>query len=79
MTKKMNFTCPYDTFRYRRLPFGLCNALAAFQRCMLSIFFEFVGHTMEVFMDDFSVYGATLGMCLENLVCSIDVRKSTWF
>ena len=49
------------------MPFGLCNAPATFQRCMLAIFSDFVEHTMEVFMDDFSVYGCTFDLCLDNL------------
>ena len=28
--EKTTFTCPYGTFAYRRMPFGLCNALATF-------------------------------------------------
>ncbi|KAL0370480.1 UNVERIFIED_CONTAM: Retrovirus-related Pol polyprotein from transposon.6 [Sesamum angustifolium] len=34
---KTTFTCPFGTFAYRRMPFGLCNAPATFQRCMDSI------------------------------------------
>ncbi|XP_026400597.1 uncharacterized protein LOC113296509 [Papaver somniferum] len=40
--EKTTFTCPFDTFAYRHMPFGLCNAPATFQRCMLSIFSDMV-------------------------------------
>nr|GEY88710.1 reverse transcriptase domain-containing protein [Tanacetum cinerariifolium] len=30
--EKTTFTCPYGTFAYRRMPFGLCNAPSTFQR-----------------------------------------------
>ncbi|GJV83421.1 hypothetical protein Tco_1523319 [Tanacetum coccineum] len=30
--RKTTFTCPYGTFAYRRMPFGLCNAPGTFQR-----------------------------------------------
>ncbi|WKA04788.1 hypothetical protein VitviT2T_022795 [Vitis vinifera] len=49
------------------MPFGLCNALATFQRCMLSIFSDMVEHIMEVFMDDITVYGSAFDECLVNL------------
>ncbi|XP_026410339.1 uncharacterized protein LOC113305532 [Papaver somniferum] len=32
--EKTTFTCPFGTFAYRRMTFGLCNAPATFQRCM---------------------------------------------
>ncbi|RVW49138.1 Retrovirus-related Pol polyprotein from transposon 17.6 [Vitis vinifera] len=55
--EKTTFTCPFGTYAYRRMPFGLCNAPATFQRCMLSIFSDMVERIMEVFMDDITVYG----------------------
>nr|XP_016437357.1 PREDICTED: uncharacterized protein LOC107763378 [Nicotiana tabacum] len=36
--EKTTFTCPQGTYAYRRMPFGLCNAPATFQRCMSAIF-----------------------------------------
>ena len=50
--KKTTFTCPYDTFAFRRMPFGLCNAPASFQRCMMSMFSDLVKEAMDIFMDD---------------------------
>ncbi|GKC07365.1 reverse transcriptase domain-containing protein [Tanacetum coccineum] len=46
--EKMTFTCPYGTFAYRRMPFGLCNAPATFQRCMKAIFHDMVEDFMEM-------------------------------
>nr|GFB59056.1 reverse transcriptase domain-containing protein [Tanacetum cinerariifolium] len=65
--EKTTFTCPYGTFAYRRMPFGLYNAPGTFQRCMLAIFHDMVEKTMEVFMDDFSVFGNSFGNCLSRL------------
>ncbi|GJS98259.1 reverse transcriptase domain-containing protein [Tanacetum coccineum] len=65
--EKTTFTCPYGTFAYKRMPFGLCNAPGTFQRCMTAIFHDMIERTMEVFMDDFSVFGDNFSKCLDNL------------
>ena len=65
--EKTTFTCPYGTFAFRRMPFGLCNALGTFQRCMMAIFSDMVEKTIEVFMDDFSILGSSFYNCLKNL------------
>jgi len=49
------------------MSFGLCNAPTTFQQCMMEIFSDLIENIMEVFMDDFSVYGKTFDGCLENL------------
>ncbi|XP_050369085.1 uncharacterized protein LOC126787211 [Argentina anserina] len=64
--EKTTFTCPYGTFAYRRMPFGLCNAPATFQRCVMAILAELL-EFVEVFMDDFSVYGNSFEKCLDHL------------
>ena len=66
--EKTIFTCPYGTFSFRRMPFGVCNALATFQRCMMSIFSYLVEEIIKIFMDDFSVFGSSFRVCLKNLV-----------
>ena len=65
--EKTTFTYPYGTFAYRQMPFGLCNAPATFQRCMMSIFSHMIEKYMEVFMDDFSVFGSSFDDYLSNL------------
>ena len=62
---KTTFTYPYGLFAYQRMPFGLCNALVSFQRCMMAIYF--IEDIMEVFVDDFSVHGTSFDGCLANL------------
>nr|GEV88912.1 reverse transcriptase domain-containing protein [Tanacetum cinerariifolium] len=71
--EKTTFTCPYGTFAYKRMPFGLCNAPGTFQQCMMAIFHDMIEQTMEEF--DFKVintkgaenYAADHFSRLENL------------
>ncbi|KAL4366672.1 hypothetical protein GQ457_05G022560 [Hibiscus cannabinus] len=64
---KTTFTCPYGTFAFRQIPFGLCNAPATFQRCMTAIFSDLNEDCLEIFMDDFSTFGKNFDSCLNNL------------
>nr|GEU59237.1 retrotransposon protein, putative, Ty3-gypsy subclass [Tanacetum cinerariifolium] len=64
--EKTTFTCPYETFAYRRMPFGLCNALVTFQRCMTAIFHDMVEDFIKVFMDDFSIFDNSFVQFLNN-------------
>ena len=75
--EKTTFTCPFGTFTFRRMPFGLCNAPATFQRCMTKIFYNFLGDSLEVFMDDFSIFRNNFESCLAHLtkILEVCVRK----
>ncbi|XP_027343051.1 uncharacterized protein LOC113855618 [Abrus precatorius] len=64
---KTTFTCPFGTFPYKRMSFGLCNAPTTFQRCMLSVFSDLIDNCMGMFMDDFTVYDSSFDSCLYNL------------
>ncbi|RVW22759.1 Retrovirus-related Pol polyprotein from transposon 17.6 [Vitis vinifera] len=73
--EKTTFTCPFGTYAYRRMPFGLCNAPATFQRCMLSIS-DMVERIMEVFMDDITIYGGiVLGHIISEKGIEVDKAK----
>ncbi|CAM8965703.1 unnamed protein product [Rhodiola kirilowii] len=65
--EKTTFTYPFGTFAFRRMSFGLCNAPRTFQRVVTSIFSDMIGEFIEVFMDDFTIYGNTFDACLDNL------------
>ena len=65
--EKTTFTCPFGTFAFREMPFGLCNAPGTFQRCMMGIFSDMIELILEIFMDDLSVFGDSYEGCLENL------------
>ncbi|GJY08990.1 reverse transcriptase domain-containing protein [Tanacetum coccineum] len=64
-TAKDHFPLPF--MDQMRMPFGLCNASATFQRCMLAIFHDMIEESVEVFMDDFSIFGDSFEKCLNNL------------
>ncbi|GJV57183.1 reverse transcriptase domain-containing protein [Tanacetum coccineum] len=64
--EKTTFTCPYGTSLCRCLS-GLCIAPGTFQRYMMAIFHDMIEKMMEVFMDDFSVFGNSFGTCLSYL------------
>jgi hypothetical protein len=50
------------------MPFGLCNALVTFQRCMMSMVSDYVEKIIEVFIKDFTMFGDSFYKCLENLL-----------
>ncbi|XP_059315730.1 uncharacterized protein LOC132066434 [Lycium ferocissimum] len=64
---KTTFRCPRGTYAYRRMPFGLCNAPATFQRCMSAIFSDMHEKFLEIFMDDFTLFGKTFEDCFHHL------------
>ncbi|GJY30315.1 reverse transcriptase domain-containing protein [Tanacetum coccineum] len=51
----------------RRMPLGLWNAPATFQMCILAIFHDMIEESVEVFMEDFFVFGNSFDTCLNNL------------
>ena len=64
---KTTFTCPWGTYAYKFLPFSLCNSLATFQREVLAIFSNLIHECVDVYVDDFFVYGNELDESLQNL------------
>lgn len=57
--EKTTFTFPWGTIAYSVLPSSLCNAPATFQRVVLRICFDLTNDCVEIYMDDFTIYGNT--------------------
>nr|GEU91320.1 reverse transcriptase domain-containing protein [Tanacetum cinerariifolium] len=67
-TRKEHFPLPFIDQMLKRLTGNkLCNAPGTFQRCLMAIFHDMIEKTMEVFMDDFSVFGNSFQTCLSHL------------
>nr|GEU36898.1 reverse transcriptase domain-containing protein [Tanacetum cinerariifolium] len=62
----------------KRMPFGLCNAPATFQRCMLVIFHDMIEESVEVFMDDFSIFGDSFNKYLNNIDKMLQLCKDAY-
>nr|GEV99641.1 reverse transcriptase domain-containing protein [Tanacetum cinerariifolium] len=67
VTNENDELVPIRTVTGWRMPFGLCNAPATFQRCMLVIFHDMIEESIEVFMDDFSIFENSFKTFLINL------------
>lgn len=64
---KTAFTTPMGLFEYNRMPFGLCNAPATFQRLMQTIFREDLLQILLVYLDDIIVYSDSIADHLKRL------------
>ena len=56
---KTAFSCHLGHFEYVRMPFGLCNAPAVFQRLMNVVLHGLIGNGCFVYLDDICIYGKT--------------------
>jgi hypothetical protein len=57
---KTAFSTPYGHYEFNRMPFGLKNAPATFQRLMNSVLTGIQGLKCLVYLDDIVIYGASL-------------------
>ena len=57
--EKTTFTTPWGTFMYSKMPFGLMNVGATFQRSMYISFSEEKDKFVVIYLDDITVYSKT--------------------
>jgi hypothetical protein len=71
------FTFPFRIYDYQVIPFGLCNSISTSQRVVLGIFFYLIHACVEVYMDDFIVYGSTFEKDMNNLEKVLRIFQET--
>ena len=54
---KTTFTMEWGSFQYTIMPFGLKNAPAIFSRVVVAVFKEYIHKFLEVYFDDWTVFG----------------------
>ncbi|GJR04121.1 hypothetical protein Tco_0527105 [Tanacetum coccineum] len=69
VTQKDHFTLPF--IDQMRMSFGLCNTPATIQRCMTAIFHDMVEDFMELFMDDFLVFGIEVNRAKIDVIAKL--------
>nr|GEZ87933.1 reverse transcriptase domain-containing protein [Tanacetum cinerariifolium] len=77
--EKTTFTCPYGTFAYKCMPFGLCNTPGTFQRCMMAIFHDMIEQTMEEKSHFMLKEGIVLGYKISKKGIEVDKARSKSF
>jgi hypothetical protein len=50
-----SFITPFGVYYYQKMPFGIKNAGATFQRCMRRVFGKLIGCIIEAYLDDIVV------------------------
>ena len=70
---KTAFVTHRGLFVFKRMPFGLCNAPATFQRLMDSLFKEFIGECLLVYLDDLLMFAKTV----PELITALDFTLKT--
>ena len=65
--KKTAFTTPFGLYEYIRMPFGLCNSPATFQRLMNIVLQNELHHQALVYLDDIIIFGLTVEQHLHRL------------
>jgi len=62
-----SFITPFGMYCYVTMPFGLRNAGATYQRCMLHVFGKHIGSAVEAYVDDIVVNTKQRGDLIQNL------------
>jgi hypothetical protein len=70
------FISKWGAYAYNFMSFGLCNVLATFQKVVTKTFKEYFKKFMQIFLDDFSVYGSKKDHLIQLQKCLEECRQN---
>ena len=73
-----SFITPFGMYCYVTMPFGLRNAGATYQRCMLHVFGKHIGSTVEAYVDDIVVKSKQQGDLIQDLQIAFSCLRTSW-
>lgn len=73
---KTAFVTPHGLYEFTRMPFGLMNAPATFQRLMNEILQDFINKTCVVYLYDILIFNTTLQEHLQSIKDVLKVFES---
>ena len=71
-----SFITPFSMYCYVTMPFGLRNAGATYQRCMLHVFGDHIGQNVEANVDDIVVISKKTGDLVADLKIAFDCLRA---
>ena len=69
---------PFGMYCYVTMPFGLRNARATYQRCMLHVFGDYIGRNVEAYVDDIAVKSRKVDDLVADLRIAFDCLGANW-
>ena len=71
-----SFITPFGMYCYVTMPFGLRNAGATYQRCMLHVFGDHLGRSVEAYVDDIVVKSRKADDLVADLRIAFDCLRA---
>ena len=71
-----SFITPFGMYCYVTMPFGLRNARATYQRCMLHVFGDHLGRSVEAYVDDIIVKSRKADDLVADLRITFDCLRA---
>ena len=71
-----SFISPFGMYCYVTMPFGLRNTGATYQRCMLHVFRDHIGRTIEAYVDDMIVKSRKADDLVADLRIAFDCLRA---